>query len=199
MHVILPLPQTVDDQYLAKLAATRGVVVRPLSPYYAGRERRKGLLLGFSAFNSSEITLGLSAVEACGTHPPFAPRLVDLPADASLVLRRSTFGRSTFASNWPICRSLGRAAPSSPRSMPFQRASVEGHIHEEEIQAGAWRTCSVRITQLTDQSSAPSSLIFVPPAENADSDHCGTCCLPTGRTRFCRAPHYFSLASPPDI
>lgn len=64
MHVILPLPQTADDQHLAKLAATRGVVVRPLSPYYAGSERRKGLLLGFSAFNSSEITLGLSRLSS---------------------------------------------------------------------------------------------------------------------------------------
>ncbi|MGH2549999.1 MAG: PLP-dependent aminotransferase family protein, partial [Thermomicrobiales bacterium] len=60
MHVIIPLDPSADDQAIARTAMDRGVVLRPLSPYYAGRQRRQGLLLGFSAYNLEEIEHGLA-------------------------------------------------------------------------------------------------------------------------------------------
>ncbi|NEU99597.1 PLP-dependent aminotransferase family protein [Bradyrhizobium uaiense] len=59
MHLVLPLSSTADDQALSDMAAQKTIVLRPLSPYYLGRKRRKGLLFGFSAFNSDEIRQGL--------------------------------------------------------------------------------------------------------------------------------------------
>lgn len=64
MHVILPLSAAADDRRIARRATELGVVVRPLSPYYAGRDRRQGLLLGFAAFTSTEISQGLSRIAA---------------------------------------------------------------------------------------------------------------------------------------
>jgi len=36
-----------------------------LSPYYLGRQRRKGLLFGFSAFNATEVAQGLNRLAEC--------------------------------------------------------------------------------------------------------------------------------------
>lgn len=60
MHVLLPLDGEADDRRIARMTAQAGVVVRPLSPYYAGRDRRQGLLFGFSAFTAAEIGEGLA-------------------------------------------------------------------------------------------------------------------------------------------
>jgi GntR family transcriptional regulator/MocR family aminotransferase len=60
MHTVLPLTNTADDQALSTLCAGRRLVLRPLSPYYLGRQRRKGLLFGFSAFNATEVAQGLN-------------------------------------------------------------------------------------------------------------------------------------------
>lgn len=59
MHVVLPLNDRADDQELSRLCSCQHVVLRPLSPYYLGRQGRKGLLFGFSAFNDREIAQGL--------------------------------------------------------------------------------------------------------------------------------------------
>jgi GntR family transcriptional regulator / MocR family aminotransferase len=59
MHVVLHLMSNADDEALSNLAAQSGVVMRPLSPYYAGNKCEQGLLLGFSAFNPAEISQGL--------------------------------------------------------------------------------------------------------------------------------------------
>jgi GntR family transcriptional regulator/MocR family aminotransferase len=59
MHLLIPLSQEADDQAIVREAMEHGVVLRPLSPYYAGRVKRQGLLLGFSAFNIDEIEPGL--------------------------------------------------------------------------------------------------------------------------------------------
>jgi len=59
MHVVLHLTAGADDEALSKIVIESGVVTRPLSPYYAGKEPQQGLLLGFSAFNSAEISQGL--------------------------------------------------------------------------------------------------------------------------------------------
>jgi len=42
-------------------------VLRPLSPYYAGRMKRQGLLLGFSAYNVDEIEQGLARLSKLRT------------------------------------------------------------------------------------------------------------------------------------
>jgi GntR family transcriptional regulator / MocR family aminotransferase len=62
LHVSLRLHETADDVELAVEAARRGVVVRPLSLYYATRKRQQGLLLGFAAFNERETIAGLAAL-----------------------------------------------------------------------------------------------------------------------------------------
>jgi len=67
MHVIIPLDQSADDQAIAKKAMEHGVVLRPLSPYYAGRQKRQGLLLGFSAYNLDEIEQGLTRLSRLKT------------------------------------------------------------------------------------------------------------------------------------
>ena len=59
MHIILSLDPKADDQMIARKAMENGVVLRPLSAYYAGRQKRQGLLLGFSAYNNDEIEQGL--------------------------------------------------------------------------------------------------------------------------------------------
>ena len=48
LHLVLSLPDWMDDVQVARAALARGVAVRPLSRYYAGRARESGLLLGFA-------------------------------------------------------------------------------------------------------------------------------------------------------
>ncbi|WP_051660886.1 PLP-dependent aminotransferase family protein [Bosea sp. 117] len=67
-HVILPLAETARDQVVARRAAERGLVLRPLSPYYMTGSRAQGLLVGFSAFNSHEIARGLEVISAMRDH-----------------------------------------------------------------------------------------------------------------------------------
>lgn len=63
VHVTLCLSEQADDRRLVRAAAERGVVIRPLSPYYVSR-RRQGLLFGFAAFNAGEISQGLTRLAA---------------------------------------------------------------------------------------------------------------------------------------
>ncbi|ATN37589.1 aspartate aminotransferase (plasmid) [Rhizobium sp. ACO-34A] len=62
-HVILPLIKGADDRAVASRALEKGLVLRPLSPYYMTEERRNGLLVGFSAFNEDEIRRGLGNLD----------------------------------------------------------------------------------------------------------------------------------------
>jgi GntR family transcriptional regulator / MocR family aminotransferase len=78
MHTVLPLTNTADDQALSTLCAGRRLVLRPLSPYYLGRQRRKGLLFGFSAFNATEVAQGLNRLaEFRDDIAPFIPSSMD--------------------------------------------------------------------------------------------------------------------------
>lgn len=79
MHIILPLDAKADDQAIASKASNIGVVLRPLSPYYAGHRKRQGLLLGFSAYNSIEIEQGLWRLSKLAT--TIAPLLSELPIE----------------------------------------------------------------------------------------------------------------------
>ena len=63
------LPRGLGDQELGREAAARGVELRPMSLYYAGRPGRPGVMLGFAAFDEERIRQGAAqlsaAVRAC--------------------------------------------------------------------------------------------------------------------------------------
>ncbi|MBZ8143463.1 aspartate aminotransferase, partial [Rubrivivax gelatinosus] len=75
MHLTLPLAPEAGDVALTRRAAQLGITLRPLTPYYATRQRRQGLLLGFAAFNNSELDLGLQ-------------KLAPMKADLARLLQR---------------------------------------------------------------------------------------------------------------
>jgi GntR family transcriptional regulator/MocR family aminotransferase len=57
LHLVLRLPQAVDDVRLAEQALAAGVAVRPLSQYHAHPEQApKGLLLGYACVSPEAIT-----------------------------------------------------------------------------------------------------------------------------------------------
>lgn len=54
MHVIVPLREDIDDRAFVQEMRGR-IVARPLSIYFAGRSKPRGILLGFAAFAEDEI------------------------------------------------------------------------------------------------------------------------------------------------
>lgn len=63
---MLSLPETIDDVRVARRAPERGVVVRPLSRYYSGRQRpRSGLLLGFACVKESDMGAPFERLLSC--------------------------------------------------------------------------------------------------------------------------------------
>lgn len=67
MHVILPLQEGSDDAGIARALAKAGIVTRPLSLYYAGRQPSQGLLFGFAAFSQEEIGEGIGRLARQGS------------------------------------------------------------------------------------------------------------------------------------
>jgi GntR family transcriptional regulator/MocR family aminotransferase len=65
LHLVLALPQECDDVAIAKAAGAQGVLVRPLSRYYAGRESRRGLLLGFASVAQEQMLMPWQVVARC--------------------------------------------------------------------------------------------------------------------------------------
>ncbi|SDC15001.1 MocR-like pyridoxine biosynthesis transcription factor PdxR [Paraburkholderia lycopersici] len=56
LHVVMQLPEGGDDRAVAEAALARNIVVRPLSGYYASRERANpGLLIGYACVPDDEI------------------------------------------------------------------------------------------------------------------------------------------------
>jgi GntR family transcriptional regulator/MocR family aminotransferase len=55
LHLLIELPAGANDVALAALIATEGLVVRPLSSYYLGEARRRGLLVGYAYVPSHEM------------------------------------------------------------------------------------------------------------------------------------------------
>lgn len=56
LHLVMRLPDEINDQAVAHAALERNVVVRPLSGYYANRSRAsEGLLLGYACVPDNEI------------------------------------------------------------------------------------------------------------------------------------------------
>ncbi len=83
VHVTLSLTEQADDRRLVRAAAERGVVVRPLSPYYVSPMRQQGLLFGFAAFNADEIGLGFARLAAVrDAILPFLRKVRATPAPA---------------------------------------------------------------------------------------------------------------------
>ncbi len=79
-HVIVLLKPGTDDTALARLGVQVGLIMRPLSPYYATRQTRQGLLLGFAAFNPLEIETGLEKLRAISDSlAPFVVRNCTTP------------------------------------------------------------------------------------------------------------------------
>jgi GntR family transcriptional regulator/MocR family aminotransferase len=65
LHLVLTLPQDMDDVRVAERAMLDNVIVRPLSRYYAGASERGGLLLGFASVRESEIVAPFERLVAC--------------------------------------------------------------------------------------------------------------------------------------
>ncbi|MGN6319906.1 MocR-like pyridoxine biosynthesis transcription factor PdxR [Trinickia sp.] len=55
MHLVLWLARGIDDRKVAELAAREGVSVRPVSPMFAQRTARPGLVLGFGGFGHAQM------------------------------------------------------------------------------------------------------------------------------------------------
>lgn len=55
MHLLVGLPRGFDDVVVAKRAAAEKLWLAPLSPYYLGKVRGHGLILGFGGTSTSEI------------------------------------------------------------------------------------------------------------------------------------------------
>jgi GntR family transcriptional regulator/MocR family aminotransferase len=59
MHIIGWLPRGWSDTALADLAATKGVVLRPVSPFYYRRSPRTGVMLGHASVTSGQLRNGM--------------------------------------------------------------------------------------------------------------------------------------------
>lgn len=65
LHLTLSLPETVDDVRLARAARARGVIVQPLSRYYAQAPSARGLLLGFACVAPQAMHQPLEILVGC--------------------------------------------------------------------------------------------------------------------------------------
>ena len=63
LHLVTQLPEGVDDRAVAQAALERNIVVRPLSGYYADRDRAaSGLLLGYACVPEDEIATAFATL-----------------------------------------------------------------------------------------------------------------------------------------
>ncbi|WP_413740930.1 PLP-dependent aminotransferase family protein [Sodalis sp. RH15] len=65
LHLVMSLPEEVDDERLARDAGRQGIYVRPLSTYYLTSQRKKGLLLGYACVDEAAIEPAFSVLMAC--------------------------------------------------------------------------------------------------------------------------------------
>ncbi|GJG97656.1 PLP-dependent aminotransferase family protein [Cupriavidus pauculus] len=65
LHLVLRLPDDVDDVALANLARDRGILVRPLSRYFSGSVVQRGLLLGYACVPEEEIGPAFDVLLGC--------------------------------------------------------------------------------------------------------------------------------------
>jgi GntR family transcriptional regulator/MocR family aminotransferase len=73
MHVVVRFKHAIDDTAVAAAARDAGLIVEPLSRFYAGHARESGLLLGFAGFRPDALrdaTKRLASVlAACSAAP----------------------------------------------------------------------------------------------------------------------------------
>lgn len=55
LHFVMQLPGQADDVRLAEALKREDILVKPLSRYYAGPDKRRGLLLGYACVDEAEI------------------------------------------------------------------------------------------------------------------------------------------------
>jgi len=65
LHLVMSLPDQVDDIALARLAGENGIYVRPLSSYYLTAQRKKGLLLGYACVEDNAIEPAFMVLMSC--------------------------------------------------------------------------------------------------------------------------------------
>lgn len=56
LHLILALPPKIDDVALAYVLEQQGIWTRPLSVYYRGEAKRRGLILGYACVEAEAMT-----------------------------------------------------------------------------------------------------------------------------------------------
>ncbi|WP_413730389.1 PLP-dependent aminotransferase family protein [Sodalis sp. RH22] len=69
LHLVMSLPDDVDDVKLSQAAGRQGVYVRPLSTYYLGPARKKGLLLGYACVDEERIESAFMTLLGCMGQP----------------------------------------------------------------------------------------------------------------------------------
>ena len=65
LHLVLALPPGTDDVAIAAAAAAQGVIARPLSIYYFGRNRSPGLILAFASVPQEQMLAPWQIVARC--------------------------------------------------------------------------------------------------------------------------------------
>lgn len=65
LHLVLRLPDDIDDRAVAQAAQQRGILVRPLSRYYLGSKVTRGLLLGYACVPEAEIAPAFAILLDC--------------------------------------------------------------------------------------------------------------------------------------
>jgi GntR family transcriptional regulator/MocR family aminotransferase len=64
MHVLLRLPDHIDDAAVASTAASKGIAVQPLSALHMAPSPERGLLLGYGRLSESRIPRAVDALAA---------------------------------------------------------------------------------------------------------------------------------------
>lgn len=64
LHFVLLSNSALDDVALANEADRRGIMMRPLSPYYLGSEKRYGFMLGYAAADHHELKRGIAVLKS---------------------------------------------------------------------------------------------------------------------------------------
>jgi GntR family transcriptional regulator/MocR family aminotransferase len=63
MHLVGWLPKGVDDLATSQKLAEHGLRAAPVSSYCVGKPEKRGLLLGYTAFNEKQIKSGIKLLE----------------------------------------------------------------------------------------------------------------------------------------
>ena len=78
MHLLVWLRAGIDDVKIAAMAEAAGIVIRPISPMYAGKTRRAGLILGFGGFPADQLEIAVGGLRAVLEKFPRAKH-IDIP------------------------------------------------------------------------------------------------------------------------